>query len=213
MKKIFASLAIVMLAAAGRADAQLSFGIKGGVSFTNISNEYNDLTRTTGHGGIFLNSKIGYGWAIQPEVLYGGMGDRYRLIPNGTATEALSYIQIPVMFQYYPVREFYLEFGPQLGLLTDAKEKAPRTTADVQYKYNTADFALNFGAGFKINPVIGFYFRYNLGLANLQKPEYTNDTYQNRGVLLGMDLTLFHSGGNGYGNRGGGHRPGHRRRY
>lgn len=191
--------------------AQVNVGIKGGVSFTNISNIPYDLTRTTGHGGIYIEANLNRNWAIQPEILYAGMGDRYRLVPNGRGTEALSYVQIPVMFKYYPVRQFYVEFGPQLGLLTSAKEKVAGTSTDVKDGYNTADFALNFGLGFKVTPVIGFYFRYNVGLSNLQ-PD-ASDNYSNRGALLGMDIRLFssrYSRGNEYSNphssprRGGG---------
>lgn len=171
------------------AKAQVGFGVKGGFNFTNISNIPDDMTRTTGYGGLYMHARLERNWAIQPELLYAGMGDRYRLIPSGTAAEALDYVQIPVMFQYFPARNFYLEFGPQLGVLLGAHERYSGHSVDVSDNYNTADFDLNLGLGFRVNRTLGFNFRYVLGLTDITKND--NDTYQNRGVQLGIDLRFY----------------------
>ena len=82
----------------------ISLGLKGGLNVTNLSNADDD-NRISGQIGFYLHTKIARGWAFQPEILYSGQGDKYW---DGSAhyTWALNYINIPLMFQYYPIRKF-----------------------------------------------------------------------------------------------------------
>ncbi len=189
VKKIGAVMAATcLLLVANTTKAQVNVGFKGGISFANLSNSDGD-TRVIGHGGMFIQAPIGRNWYIQPELLYAGRGERYLVLPNGTVTLALDYVQIPLMFQYYPARRFYLEFGPQLGILTSARIKYNNgDKLGVTSDYNSTDFAINLGMGFNINRTVGFYGRYNLGLTDISK--YDRISYQNRAVELGITLKV-----------------------
>ncbi len=151
---------------AGSTQAQkLTPGIKGGLNIADISG-FNGDNRLSGHVGLFLNSRINSNWAIQPEFLYSGQGQQYNVPFNDDRVVALSYLQIPVMIQFYPVKQFYLEFGPQLGFLLSAndKEEDGDNKIEVDNNYKKTDVGLSFGAGFQVTSMLGFYGRYNAGL-------------------------------------------------
>lgn len=163
-------------------------GFKGGLNVANISNLYGD-NRISGHVGFFLHTSIARDWAFQPEILYSGQGEKWYYASNIKYTYALNYIAIPLMFQYYPVRRFYLEAGPQLGILVAARNKGPNGyNVDVKYAFHKTDATLNLGMGFYANRQVGFYFRYGVGLSDITP----NDDYHyaNRVLQLGMELRL-----------------------
>ncbi len=196
-------LSTFLSVAALAAKAQVHFGIKGGFTESYITNA--DDGRFTGFGGIFVNANLGYGWHIQPEVLYSGAGavysaNGYYYNPNNpyNTTVSLGYVQIPVMIQYRFGPVFYLEFGPQLGILTNASyvSDGERTSATSDYK--ATDFGVNFGMGIRLGPVVSLYGRYDLGLTSI----YTDNSYSdyNRMFQFGIGFTFPN------GNGGGGHR-------
>ena len=95
---------------ATQAQQGVHLGIKGGVSFTDMTDA--DASRVTGFGGLFLNIPLGWHWYLQPEVLYAGQGAIYG--PNAAydptspynTTAALGYVQVPLMFQFHVNRVF-----------------------------------------------------------------------------------------------------------
>jgi hypothetical protein len=172
----------------GTTQAQfLSLGVKGGLNVATLSNSGDD-SRISGQLGFYLHTKIARGWAFQPEILYSGQGSKYW---DGDVhyTTALNYINIPLMFQYYPISRFYLEFGPQLGILVAARDKGPHGyNADISSGIRKTDATLNLGAGIKVTDQLGFYMRYGLGLSDVTPDD--NYSYSNRVFQLGVDVKL-----------------------
>ena len=109
MKKCILILSMICLGTIAM-QAQITPGIKGGLNVADVSN-FNGDNRISGHFGLFLHHTINSNWCVQPEVLYSGQGQKYMTI-DGERTLALSYIQVPVMVQYYPVKQLYFEAGP-----------------------------------------------------------------------------------------------------
>lgn len=185
MKKIVI-LAAIACCTAGVLQAQLRPGIKGGLNVTDVSN-FNGDNRISGHVGLFLHHTINSKWCIQPEVLYSGQGQKYNT-GEGERTLALSYIQVPVMIQYYPVKQLYFEAGPQVAFLTSAKTKGGSNDVEVDNAYRKADLGLNLGVGVAATRQLGFYARYTAGLSDISKNN--NVTNMNRGGQLGMYVRL-----------------------
>ena len=187
MKKLCLSaaiLALVLCTNASKAQMMISPGVKGGLSLTGLTNLKGDQ-RVTGHGGLFVHYSINKNWCIQPEVLFSAQGQKFINQTNNENTLVLDYLQLPMMLQYYPAKQFYVEAGPQVGFLLNAKNKGFNgDKADVAGNYRKADVGLNFGVGVNATKNIGIYGRYNLGLIDVAKNE---DVYrQNRGVQLGV---------------------------
>lgn len=187
MKKYVLALGLCCFIAGSSQAQKITPGIKGGLNISDISG-FNGDNRLSGHIGLFLNSKINSNWAIQPEILYSGQGQQYNVPFNDDRTIALSYIQIPVMFQYYPTKQFYVEFGPQIGFLLSANDKDGDDKIEVDNGYKKADVALCFGAGFQVTKMLGFYGRYNAGLADIAKNN--NLDFFNRVGQIGISIKL-----------------------
>jgi hypothetical protein len=169
MKKIIITAAVLcgIMLFNNNLNAQASIGVKGGINFANVSNFGND-TRIGGNIGFFAHAQLNRNWCIQPELLYSSEGSRF-MTTNGERTLALNYIQVPVMFQYFPVKQFYVEAGPQAGLLTNADVKSSNygNKYSVSDGYKKGDVDLNVGAGIHATPNLGFFARYSFGLTNI----------------------------------------------
>jgi len=189
-KTLIAAAALCSISLFNKANAQVeAVGIKGGVNIANVSNFGSDA-RVGGNVGVFLHAQLSPNWCIQPELLYSSQGARFDAA-GGQRTLALNYVQVPVMFQYFPVKQLYFEAGPQLGLLTNADVKGGNTNKySVSDSYKKADFDLNVGAGIKATPNIGFYARYNFGLANISSDD--SRTFRNQVGQVGMFVRLAH---------------------
>jgi hypothetical protein len=185
MKKIVV-IAALACCTVGIAQAQFTPGIKGGLNISDVSN-FNGDNRLSGHVGLFLHHTINSNWCIQPELLYSGQGQKYNT-GEGERTLALSYIQVPVMVQYYPTKQLYFEAGPQVSFLTSAKSKGGNNDVEVDGNYNKADFGINLGIGIAATRQLGFYGRYNAGLTDISKNN--NVSNMNRGGQLGMYVRL-----------------------
>ena len=175
MKKYVLVLAAFIAFAINSQAQKITGGIKGGLNISDVAGINGD-NRLSGHIGVFLNSKLSSQWSIQPELLYSGQGQQF-WIPNQEYTLALNYLQIPIMFQFHATKQFYIDFGPQIGLLLAANQKNDDDKWEVDEYYNKADVGLAIGLGFNITRQVGIYGRYRVGLADISKrnlPDYSN---------------------------------------
>lgn len=186
MKKIVVTLLVFCTIAGGIQAQSITPGVKGGISIADISNVNGD-NRISGHVGLFIHDKINRFWAIQPEILYSGEGQKYMVL-NQEYTIALSYLQIPLMFQFYPIRQFYVEFGPQMAFLLAANLKYNDNKTEIDDDYKKVAFNMGFGAGIQVTSKIGFYARYNTGLSDITKNDSRN--YFNRVAQIGLSIRL-----------------------
>jgi hypothetical protein len=186
MKKYVLALSLFCIVAGSLQAQKITPGIKGGLNISDVSGINGD-NRLSGHVGLFLHSRLNRNWAIQPEILYSGQGQQYMVL-NNEWTLALSYIQVPVMFQFFPVKQFYLEFGPELGFLLSANAKDDDNKTEVDEYYKKVDAGLALGAGIQVTSMLGFYARYNIGLSDITKND--NRDYFNRVGQIGVAIKL-----------------------
>ncbi|HEY0612085.1 MAG TPA: porin family protein [Chitinophaga sp.] len=163
MKKLILT-AIIGICGIFAAQAQdIKFGVKGGLNVASLS-DLNGSSKLSGHIGGFANFKF-TNWAIQPEILFSGQGTNDVL--NSDTKWALSYINIPVLFQYYFLPQFYAEAGPQMGFLLSAKSKNNGVSVDIKDAFKTVDIVSAIGVGYKFPIGVGVYARYNFGFTDL----------------------------------------------
>lgn len=175
MKKVL--LAVAILAAGLTANAQeVNFGAKAGVNFANVSGEdvEDNITRTSFNVGAVVEFEISDKFSIQPELIYSAQGAKLEEEESDVdLTLKLDYLNVPVIAKFYAAEGFSLEFGPQVGFLLSAKAKAKiggdSGETDIKDEFETVDFGLNFGAGYKLDSGLNFSARYNLGLSNVAK--------------------------------------------
>ena len=170
--------------------AQEAIGIKGGINMASLSG-FEGRSRLSAHGGVFLHHTINKNWCFQPELLYSGEGQRY--ISGGVErTLALSYLQLPLMIQYYPAPQLYFEAGPQFGLLLSANDKVDDYEEQINAKddFTQAQVALGLGIGYKASEQLILYGRYNFGLTDVTRFDNIVD-HSNVGQI-GVAIRLKH---------------------
>lgn len=159
---------------------EIKIGFKAGLNISNLKESGTNTTTKTGfHGGLFLENFINEKFAIQPEILYSSQGAKEEgklpfLNQNVNATLSLDYINVPVMLKYYPIKNFSIEAGPQIGFLLSSKlditskynSNITIDNSDLHALFNKFDYGLNFGLEYSSSGLF-FSARYQHGLADI----------------------------------------------
>jgi hypothetical protein len=203
MKKLFLSAAVVV---SSLTFAQ-QFGIKAGMNVSSLSKDadLSDQGSKIGYNaGIFLNAPIAENFSIQPELIYNNLGSKVTVNEfdvNGTTYKTeyarhLDYVALPVMFQYNATPSFYLEAGPEFGLLVSARDKRKNTEngttqSSVKHELNKDDFntfnaGIGLGAGYYFTPQVGLTARYVAGLTDIMKDRASGDAVKNNVFQVGL---------------------------
>lgn len=166
----------------------VSFGLKAGVNFSNISTSGGGLTLTTSnttgfHVGALAD--IGFGHlSLQPGILYTTKGGSTGDGSGGNEKLTLNYIEVPVNLLYnisLGIGRVFIGGGPYaaLGLsgkstLTGAATSAGTGTESQNITFGSAaadvknpDFGLNLIGGLRIKSGLSLSAGYGIGLANL----------------------------------------------
>ncbi|MPT32716.1 MAG: PorT family protein [Chryseobacterium sp.] len=192
MKKIFGLLGLSVMSFA----YSQSFGVKGGANISTISKENNWGDKNSKIGfyvGAYMNAPVNTLLSIQPELIYNNMGVKYE---NGKTSHTLNlnYVAMPIMFQFELIPKFYVEGGPQFGVLVGNKNKYESDSKTIIEKdkdaYNQLDLSGGIGLGFKFNNMaIGA--RYIVGFTDIKKngsTSWNNSDKQlrNSGFQIGL---------------------------
>ena len=182
MKKILLLAVVTVLGFTNVNAQEIKFGAKGGLNFATISGDNTkgvDLV-TSFNFGVLSEIPISDKFSFQPEIMYSGQG--YSFNDN---TIALSYLNIPLMEKYYVTKGLSVEAGPQIGFLLAAKNEK----TDVKDSFNTFDFGINFGLGYKLDNGLNFVARYNLGLTDINNVE--NSSSKNKNGVFQVSVGYF----------------------
>ncbi|WP_111308321.1 porin family protein [Confluentibacter sediminis] len=185
MKKILL-LAVVTVLGFTNVNAQkIKFGAKGGLNFASVSGDNVEGTDivTSFNFGVLSEIIISKKFSFQPELMYSGQG--FGSNENTIPLTALSYLNIPLMGKYYLTKGLSVEAGPQIGFLLSAKNNK----TDVKDSFNTFDFGVNFGLGYKLNNGLNFGARYNLGLTDINKLD--NSSSKNKNGVFQLSVGYF----------------------
>ena len=159
--------------AVASADAQVAFGIKGGLNLTTLDVKDPELSyesKTGYHAGIFLRSRMDK-VAIQPELLlFTQQGDLESSF-FGTARESFTYLSIRVILKFYPVGGLNIQLGPQFGFLIDGEREYDNFlssgTEDITDHYKKSDVSVSVGGGYDFGFGLGLDVRYNIGVKDI----------------------------------------------
>ncbi|SDE69550.1 Outer membrane protein beta-barrel domain-containing protein [Mucilaginibacter pineti] len=209
MKKTFTTI-IILLGAYTATFAQqkkgdVELGVNTGVNFSTVINS--QATNTNYHTGFNAGVAADYyfsdRWSIKAKALYDQKGWNNGFIISDqsgsssvlTTNFKLNYISIPVMANWHfgKTRNWYLNFGPYVGILTSASETASNT--DLKDYLNSTDFGLALGIGVKI-PVsekVKVFFEYDgqSGFTDIVKNNQGTSLQNNRGSLnVGLNFIL-----------------------
>ena len=160
MKKIILSV-VVMACFLSQINAQVKFGIKGGVNFDSF--KYKDAksnTMTGWQAGVLLQVKVPViGIGIQPEAIYTARIQEQL----GGKNQKINYLEIPVNLQWgpsLPLLHPFLMAGPYFAYAVNIKSDALKNTM------KNFDWGIGLGAGLDIWK-LQFAARYTWGLQNV----------------------------------------------
>lgn len=180
--------------------SDVRFGIKGGMNVSSLSKDgsLDDQKSKIGfNAGVFATIPVAESFSIQPEVLYTQYGSKADYTVLGTkysSSAKLDYVAVPVMFQYNFVPNFYVEAGPEFGLMVSAKNKvknesngASSTTDNYKDDLNSFNLGIGLGAGYYFTDNIGITARYVAGVTDVAKDRPNgSDAVRNNTFQVGL---------------------------
>lgn len=178
MKKIKQLILLISILGTTTLMAQ-SFGVKGGMSFTNINieDDFSSRYRVGYHAGAFINLPLTDNFSFQPELLFSTKGTKadYEILDiKGESTLKLNYIEVPLLGVFNVGKVAQLNIGPYLGFLSSAKYEIDGDL-EIEDDLDNDDFKeLDYGlsAGFSLNfEALQIGARYNMGLSTLEDSE------------------------------------------
>lgn len=160
------------------------YGLKAGINFAELwgKDALPESDRKVGYSfGAYASYKISKEWKIQPEAIWSLQGQN----SSESGRYKISYINIPVMFKWKS-KNFYTEFGPQLGLLTINTAKSVPDDLRLD-NFETFDFSLNAGIGYEIFEDWSIGLRYVQGMTNIVRGR----DLRNSVIYVGFSYRIF----------------------
>ncbi|MCT2563793.1 porin family protein [Chryseobacterium herbae] len=203
------SLAFAQEKTEAKSKSPITFGVKGGMNISTVSEVYDngwmysDQKAKIGfNAGVFANIPISEKFSLQPEILYSGLGAKietsrmFDLGPmtklEGKETLSLSYLSVPVMFQYNIIPDLYVEAGPEFGFLLGGRSKGEwtdttdniKTTTSYSDKlsnglFNKFNFGIGIGAGYYFTQNLAVTARFTAGITDIYKHDNGNAVRNN----------------------------------
>lgn len=183
--------------------AQIRFGAKAGIGYTNYRNIHIDSKARIGlNAGIVALQpfeRYDYKNFIQYELNYVSHGEK-----NGNFNRHVNYIALPIMYKRYlsenDQTDIYLEIGPQFAYaiyndfdkyeIEELGSKNNNYDYSDNHKLNKFDFSIGLGGGISINRKTEVGLRYNYGLIDSFKHRY-KDNNINNSSLLSLSVTYL----------------------
>lgn len=166
MKKLLSLLFVTAFVIAANAQ----FGINAGLNLSTLhGNDVTDAKAKTGfHFGALYQIPVSKGITVQTEAAYSAEGCKFEE-SGESAKFNFDYLNLAALFRYNFDGGFNLATGPQYGFLLSAKLKADGESEDFKDELKSGNFSWAFAAGYDLPMGFGFYARYNLGLAGIEK--------------------------------------------
>lgn len=177
MKKLFtaAIVALSMMFGANNAQAQVQFGIKGGLNVTSMSLDKDKLLDTENQAGFFIGPTVKFtlpivGLGIDASALYDQREAKIKGDINGNKVETSSKlktqaINVPINVRYGvglgSVANVFLFAGPQFGFNVGDKNQSLLKDA-AEWKLKSSNFSVNVGLGFTVLSHLQVSANYNI---------------------------------------------------
>ena len=173
---------------------KLELGIKAGPNFsTQKLSTITGVESVTGyHVGGFLYFKLPILFGIQVEGQYSTQGSEFQ-VNQIINKNNLSYLNIPILIRN-DFGPFNFHFGPQFGLLTDAKLSVNGIKNNFKDQLLDRDFSFVAGLGVRLPANLGLTLRYVKGLKNISDPNIINSETKNTMFQISIKYSIINLG-------------------
>lgn len=171
------------------------YGVKAGINIANIAIKTNDATVSQNslvglNAGVFATIPVALGFAIQPELLYSGLGTKASAEGDNVQIK-LDYITLPVLAKYKVIGTgLGIYIGPQVGYLVSSKVKSGGISVDVDDSFKKADFSGIGGVDYALPFGLSLSARYQLGLVNIAKEASGDESAKNNAFTLSVGFSF-----------------------
>ena len=191
-KKLFFAL-ILILVLSNNLEAQIKFGVKGGVNiakekFKESSTTIESANTQSFHAGVFLQLKSSKYFSFQPELVYSREGGEFN-DSRFRGNDELNYINLPLLIKFHPIKYFNLVAGPQLGFLHTSKGRINGFDREKE-NYKPLNTSIAVGAGINVSKEFEFYARYNIGFENINEIAGSNIEITLQTLQFGIAISL-----------------------
>jgi len=199
MKKLFALLMLMYIYSGfsiSYAQSNLGVGIKGGINVANQTttgegeNVYiENLIRF--HGGAYFNYFFLDNLAIQPELIVSGKGSKWD-DPYNNTRDLLTYIDLPILIKYQPIKLLNIHAGPEFGYMISALQDPAEGDEKIDIKewYNDIDIGIALGAEANLPYRINITVRYILGLSTVTNDVEYIDPWKNNFIQISLGFRI-----------------------
>tara|TARA_B100001123_G_C15089819_1_gene939163 strand:+ start:433 stop:1041 length:609 start_codon:yes stop_codon:yes gene_type:complete len=173
---------------------KLELGIKAGPNFaTQKLINITGIESVTGyHLGGFLYFKLPILFGIQVEGQYSTQGSEFQ-VNQIINKNNLSYINVPILIRN-DFGPFNFHFGPQFGILTDAKLTANGVKNSIKNQFLNRDFSFVAGIAVRLPLNLGISLRYVKGLKNISDSNILNSETKNTMFQFSIKYSLIQLG-------------------
>jgi len=211
MKKILLllTLAAGFATAVNAQDKPISFGVKAGVAFPNLTFSAGGTSisldsKTTFYVGGIADIKVSDIFSFQPGLTFMSKGTKSgEILFDGVSADAnasinISYLELPVnLVANFDTGsgKFFVGAGPYAayalsgnGKVGDVKEDMPFGSNDGEFK--RMDFGLNFLAGYGLTNGLNLHAGYGLGLGKILNENSANLATKNKVFSVGLGFNF-----------------------
>ncbi|GAA3593090.1 porin family protein [Flavivirga amylovorans] len=194
MKNVLFILVAFGIFTSSYSQTKKSFGIRGGINLSNLSNANLDQ-KTSGYFSVFGHFRFSDLYALQPEIGYSNQGGRARNISNIDDIE-IHYISISAINKFF-VKDsgFHFLIGPGFDFDVD-DTVIGISNRDEGNDVTFIDLTINLGIGLEFKNGLGFEARYKQGLIDVFSGtwhDFESEQYQDEIQFNGVfQLGLFY---------------------
>lgn len=162
MKKLLLSLVAVLTITTASAQ-EFGWGVKAGVNLASaVGSDVEDVTSKVDFvGGLFVEYKTAGFFAVSLEALYSGQGFK---VKDTDYRADVSYLNVPILANFYIGDNFAIKAGIQPGFLLGAKMHNGGESADYKDYVNSFDLSIPVGVSYQLDCGLLFDLRYNIDL-------------------------------------------------
>ena len=188
-KKFITVLFLIILGSSSAFSQKLNVGLKVGSNFaTQKLSSIQGVESIAGyHIGGFVYFKLPFLFGIQVEGQYSTQGSEFQ-VNQIINKNNLSYLNIPILIRN-DFGPFNFHFGPQFGLLTDAKLSVNGVKNNFKNQLLDRDFSFVAGLGVRLPENLGLTLRYVKGLSNISDANIINAETKN--TMFQISLKYF----------------------
>jgi opacity protein-like surface antigen len=218
MKKLVLSLLTVAglgLAASAQTNKPVTFGVKAGVAFPNMTVSSGNTsisfdTKTSFYVGGTVDFGVSDVISIQPGLSFISKGTKLNndsftfgsdeFDPTEKVTLNFNYLELPVNvlanFKLGNSGKFFVGAGPYFAYLINANVKYGSTKEDIKFgenesEFKRTDFGINFLAGYQLSNGFNIHAGYGLGLSSIADSDLSDDiTFKNKVFSVGVGFSF-----------------------